>query len=751
MSLSATASASNPTYSPINDDEFKLAITMAGAASAGCYTGGVMDYLFEILDLWERVKDDIENKKNGLPLKAPELKAFWEFIPQHKVTIDAMGGTSAGGMTSVMAAIYALNGNIKPVKKPGKTKESKDNIFYDSWVVMDDLNPNDDRDTAEKLFDTDDLDDNLVHSFLNSKFIDNIADRCFVYKHDPKTQASNLPGYISKDLQLILSHCLLRGIPLNVSFETKIGSVGHKSILPDHTTYEHYIVSHYHLNKGIAPKKDQYFWLNPYDEPHAGMLRLATKATGAFPAGLVYREFDMSNFENSILRTSIKRMITDKLGIADPDPLNEIKLKYLAKNYSTISVDGGAINNEPYREVNCLLKDKYGPVPPDNFPRHGVVMIDPFPDKGSLNDEYTKPADLFQVVPSIIGSLVDQSRVKRRELLESDSNSSFRSIIFPRKWKKIREEALDNVEEEAAENEEQIDDFNVRPDTKPLACAAAMAFGGLLDIKFREHDFFLGRNNARNFIRYFFSFPYDDDPEKRHPIHKNWSNEMINKFMIKKKVKKKENGKPVETEERFLPIIPDLTFLTEKETDIGARRFEFDIPEIPPYDPERLFALQPAIKKRFLKMINTLPFRGKVLGKLKKETTQKKLQDLYIKLTKAEEKLNELNEMPPSPQNEKTIKNKNASITLLENQKRLLEQELAGVIPTTNAGNWIKKEYKKGIISKHIIGPLSYGIMALIFFALRGMIANEAAKSAIKKVLADLDSNRCLKQMPSKD
>jgi hypothetical protein len=35
---------------------FHLGLTMAGAVSAGCYTAGVMDYLFEALDLWERAK-----------------------------------------------------------------------------------------------------------------------------------------------------------------------------------------------------------------------------------------------------------------------------------------------------------------------------------------------------------------------------------------------------------------------------------------------------------------------------------------------------------------------------------------------------------------------------------------------------------------------------------------------------------------------------------------------------------------------
>ena len=47
----------------IPDDEFHLGITMAGAVSAGCYTGGVMDYLFELLDLWEKAKTGVLNAR----------------------------------------------------------------------------------------------------------------------------------------------------------------------------------------------------------------------------------------------------------------------------------------------------------------------------------------------------------------------------------------------------------------------------------------------------------------------------------------------------------------------------------------------------------------------------------------------------------------------------------------------------------------------------------------------------------------
>ena len=72
---------------------------------------------------------------------------------------------------------------------------------------------------------------------------------------------------------------------------------------------------------------------------------------------------------------------------------------------------------------------------------------------------------------------------------------------------------------------------NIRKkDKNPIASASFNAFGGFLDIEFRLHDFFLGRNNARNFLRYFGSLPYDKENGVVHPMHENWTEEMINRF-----------------------------------------------------------------------------------------------------------------------------------------------------------------------------------------------------------------------------
>lgn len=572
----------------IPEQEFRLGLTMAGAISAGCYTGGVMDYLFEILEIWQLAKDG----------ESDQFQEFKEIIPRHRVIIDVMGGASAGGMTTTMAAIYALNGNINPVKAPGKANETKNNIFYDNWVLMDDLRGSDPKPTFEKLWNCDDLDDNIFKSFLNSKFVDRIAEAVFNNNEkDILSQTKKLPKYVSPDLQMILSHTLLRGVPMEVNFQTPIARSGRTSVLPNHTTYEHYMVSHFRLNGGIAPKSDEYLFLNPYSSAHAATMKLATMATGAFPLGLMYRAFGQDNMSDAYLKTIFKRIISGKFGEADPDPKRSITLKYFPKNFSSVTIDGGAINNEPYREVMSLMSDRYGIPDGTTYPSYGVVMIDPFPDQAKSKKEYEAPADLLGIIPEIISTLTDQSRVKRREMLETEPQRYFRSIVFPRKWNKVGE--------------------NIKPDANPIACASVGAFGGFFDINFRQHDYFLGRDNARNFFRYFFSMPYDPDNNIIHPIHAKWKPEMVEKFKI-------EKGDQI-----FLPIIPDLYMLLEDEQERNDKRYRYTIPDKPCYRPEPLFEAREAIEKRLLRIMDVLKSRDYETKKEKDGDFTKVLMDQH--------------------------------------------------------------------------------------------------------------------------
>lgn len=565
-------------------ETFHLGLTMAGAVSAGAYTGGVMDYLFEVLDKWEKAKKAKEEGLEKVTIDGKEIEL--KYVPEHNVVIDAMGGTSAGGMTTVMAALYAIKGEINPVtdKQKDQVGDTKNNIFYDSWInLVDEPGKN----TLNKALSTNDLKEHKkILSALNSEFIDDIADKAFALDGASTTNPiAKLPSYISKDVEMLISHTMLRGIPLNVPFPNNISSL---QDAPVHSSYEHFLFSHFKLNNGQSFGKDPqgedrvvdngYFWLNPYHDDIKEHLKLAAIATGAFPAGLRYREFDDSNYEEQYLKTMLSRLIKGDMGENTPDLLSKINWseKYLSKiitNYKTVSVDGGAINNEPYGEVLSILKRNHGEavnlVNKEKYQKYGVVMIDPFPDFPEIRADYEHPQDLIDVLPEVISTLKDQSKIKRRDMVNQFDDEAYRGVIFPVKHKPVKGEGRYKY---------------------PIACGSIGAFGGFLDITFRHHDFYLGRNNARNFIRAFLSMPYDPDNSIIHPIHRGWSDKMKKRFLITYKDK------------HYLPVIPDMNMLIDGVSSADEAYF-YSVKDFPTISNRQVRKLRRPLRKRISAMI----------------------------------------------------------------------------------------------------------------------------------------------------
>ena len=547
-----------PTSNP--NPTFHIGLTMAGAGSAGCYTGGVIDYLFEILDLWEMAKN-----KN-----LPGYEQWYDAVPQHNVMIDAMGGASAGGMTTIMTAIYALNGKINPVTDASVTGGKRDNIFYDSWVNLDDDPTGKGEKTLSKAWKIDDLKENKFVSLLNSKLIDDIADKAFEVEGNIQEQVAKLPPYFSKDMDLLLSHTMLRGIPLGISFSTNNDTIkGVKGI--EHNTFEHFIVSQYKLNYGVKPSAN-FLWLNPYEKPFSDIMSLTTKATGAFPVGLRFREIDKTIFSDDYIKSVTERIIYNRFG--QTDNVSQPDWDNYPAPFDFVTIDGGAINNEPFGEVLGILKHRYNECYENGYPKYGIIMIDPFPDVVDKKDVYKAPSDLFSVVPAIINTLYEQSKVKRADIIEASLNPYYRGEIYPRR----------------SISETEVEDH-------PIACGTVSAFGGFLDINFRHHDFFLGRDNAKNFFRYYFSFEYKKDKDNPsasiiHPIHQSWTDEMVEAF--------KQTGADGKT---YLPVIPDMNLLKERKAGIEKSKWDYSIKTRPTYDPTALFDQRAAMEDRFEKIL----------------------------------------------------------------------------------------------------------------------------------------------------
>ncbi len=68
-----------------NGETYEIGLAMAGAISAGAYSAGVIDFLFQALEEWERHR--------GQP-----------GVPNHSVCIKVISGASAGAITGALGA-----------------------------------------------------------------------------------------------------------------------------------------------------------------------------------------------------------------------------------------------------------------------------------------------------------------------------------------------------------------------------------------------------------------------------------------------------------------------------------------------------------------------------------------------------------------------------------------------------------------------------------------------------------------------
>ncbi|MCC6727519.1 MAG: hypothetical protein IT258_23645 [Saprospiraceae bacterium] len=507
---------------------FRLGIVMAGAVSAGAYTAGVMDYLFETLELWEQKKrinrqiladcgDDWE--------KARQNPDFDPSVPMHQVVLEAIAGASAGGMTAGITALSMFEG----FHFYDENSDNKQNRLYHSWV---NLNDEAGKPTFEQMLETTDIDeDGTVSSILNSKPIDIIADR--LDSIQVNRQLADL-GYVSPNLNLILTLCSLRGIPIDINFNTRTVEApskeevtARKVVVPKQEIPKTAPAHRMFLHKGVGqfafvngqpkPDEDYVLQIDPTVKEHRKMLIEVAKATGAFPVGLKHRVLEMP--DGKYVQAQVRRLFgmerQDRFNVAvDAD-----------KPFRFVAVDGGAINNEPIGEVDNILEDLFDQdckngIANEYHKNFGIIMIDPFPDFDTT-EEVEEKESLTTIPFKLFGALRSQAMLK-----EGDIRRGFRGVDYTR--------GLVFPSKKNAKTGE--------PKKFAIACASLDGFGGFLSREFRHHDFLLGRRNCQSFIRKFFTVP------ETSPVLGQWTEEM-----------KERCGIQYEGDDRlYFPIIPDL-------------------------------------------------------------------------------------------------------------------------------------------------------------------------------------------------
>ncbi|MFM9946761.1 MAG: patatin-like phospholipase family protein [Saprospiraceae bacterium] len=495
---------------PTKIKKIRLGICMAGAVSAGAYTAGVMDYLIEALERWERLKAKERQR-------AVDNPGYQYRIPMHDVEIVMLGGASAGGMTAAIAA-RALAETIEHISteelrekyktaKPGA--KGLNNLLYQAWVKL--TKP----DMLNELLCIKDLDKfKNVRSLLNSKFKEDLAEK--ILEKNLLDKPVTRP-YIHKQLDLLLTLCNFSGVTVKYPFHSAGGEKDTFFSIRLHRDFAHFSVGEETALPGRIPVD--------FKNLNTKILAQAAMATGAFPVGFEARIVERPT---EILGKNrfLKAMWGQLPKIIDPDNPER------QEDVRTLNADGGTLNNEPFDLVQAVMDQRF-PSAKNGFnskDTHNILlMIDPFPDNDSGDDDMVTKMkrNLFQVIPSLFNAILNQGRAKPHDIQTACSSDLNRFIIAPSR---------------AVPGKPDIEG------SRAIACGALGGFSGFVDEAFREHDFFLGRKNCQRFLQRYFSVPKNDffHPEY-YPVQASDNFEIYTE----------ENNEEFATGK--IPILPDLS------------------------------------------------------------------------------------------------------------------------------------------------------------------------------------------------
>jgi predicted acylesterase/phospholipase RssA len=471
---------------------FELGLVMAGAISAGAYTAGVINFLFEALDNWY---DSSLQQALRSGLTEPELLPE---EPLHHVRLKTMAGASAGGMCAALTAIAAVEGNTSN--------------FYQAWVQDIDIAPL--LDPADLIRQPKRLKE--WRSVLNCDILDHIAQNRLA-----RPAQSHWPKWMLSDhLDFFLTLTNLNGLTYEVS-----QTGGAPQRFTDHADRIQFRLLA-PTRKPLAPGAPGF---DPalFELPSAGgaagstawdQLAQAALSTGAFPIALLSRIMRFSNpYYDSRWYGNARPTYVVRSGVPD------VETYPTGADY--LFVDGGLTNNEPLELARRALTDDPSGLlrndPNGATARRALLMIDPFPSEAKDADYAILKQELGPLAARLFTVLLNQSRFRAEDLLGAlDLDVHSRFVVAPAR---------------------DIEAPTTTTSPPMLACALLQAFGGFLHQGFREHDYELGRRNCQRFLQQWFTLPSENS------LFDRWPQELKRQLEVQD-----EQGQPTGR----LPILP---------------------------------------------------------------------------------------------------------------------------------------------------------------------------------------------------
>jgi hypothetical protein len=222
-------------------------------------------------------------------------------------------------------------------------------------------------------------------------------------------------------------------------------------------------------------------------------------ATGAFPVFLAPRALDRNQKEYC---PPLWESGTSK-DEDTPPPISPTFPPDVRDPFTTLNVDGGVTNNNPYNyardflaSLEPVISDGTLPTAADKVDR-AVLTIAPFPTEDTYPATFdaAKLSSILWTLPQLFTALIAQSRFFGESLSKVMTGTSFNHFIV------------------APSDDELLQKYKSQglAEMPPaLQCASLGAFGGFFERGFRAHDFALGRRNCQKFLKDYLVLPLDN-------------------------------------------------------------------------------------------------------------------------------------------------------------------------------------------------------------------------------------------------
>ena len=374
------------------DGTFEIGLVLAGAVSAGAYTAGVMDFLFEALDEWYRLREGNED------------------LPQHNVVLRVISGASAGGINGAIAAAACRYG-FPPVTVGNADERGPENPFFNTWVEGIDI---------VRLLDPSDLEgEGRVRSLLNSEGLDKLAMGIVDLQGDGP-QDPRQRKWLADPFKLLLTVTNLRGVPYEVRFSGDTG-FGHGMVMHrDHMGFSVPVLDE--PARDPAPDLVPLSRRNGAECPGWKLLAVTALASGAFPFALASRSLSRPGSDYDyrfVFPFAAKELVYSPPGIER------------AEQYDFSAVDGGTMNNEPFELAHRELAGSGARNPrAGEAARRALIMVDPFtdPQPGSALPE----GSLLGTFSALLSAFKAQSRFNQIDLTLTEADDVYsRFMIAP--------------------------------------------------------------------------------------------------------------------------------------------------------------------------------------------------------------------------------------------------------------------------------------------------------------------------------